>query len=68
MCYQPNIEGAIRNTNRFMDATECYPLKLVEGAKMVDRSLVNPDGLKKYVEKVTQGTFPQPENWFGMND
>jgi len=26
------------------------------------------DGLKGYVEEVTNKTFPQPENWFGMPD
>lgn len=26
------------------------------------------EGLQKYVEEVTQRTFPQPENWFGMPD
>jgi 3-methyl-2-oxobutanoate hydroxymethyltransferase len=26
------------------------------------------DGLKQYAAEVTDGTFPQPENWFGMPD
>jgi 3-methyl-2-oxobutanoate hydroxymethyltransferase len=26
------------------------------------------NGLKQYVDEVTTKTFPQPENWFGMND
>ena len=26
------------------------------------------DGLKAYVNEVTNKTFPQPENWFGMKD
>lgn len=26
------------------------------------------NGLKQYVKEVTDKTFPQPENWFGMND
>lgn len=26
------------------------------------------NGLKLYVEEVTSGQFPQPENWFGMKD
>jgi 3-methyl-2-oxobutanoate hydroxymethyltransferase len=26
------------------------------------------DGLKQYVQEVTDGSFPQPENWFGMPD
>jgi ketopantoate hydroxymethyltransferase len=26
------------------------------------------DGLKQYAQEVTQRTFPQPENWFGMPD
>ena len=25
-------------------------------------------GLEAYVKEVTEGTFPQPENWFGMPD
>jgi 3-methyl-2-oxobutanoate hydroxymethyltransferase len=26
------------------------------------------NGLKQYAAEVTQKTFPQPENWFGMSD
>ena len=26
------------------------------------------DGLKEYVKEVRDGSFPQPENWFGMPD
>jgi 3-methyl-2-oxobutanoate hydroxymethyltransferase len=26
------------------------------------------NGLKGYVQEVTTGTFPQPDNWFGMKD
>lgn len=26
------------------------------------------DGIKQYVQEVTDRTFPQPENWFGMPD
>jgi ketopantoate hydroxymethyltransferase len=26
------------------------------------------NGLTQYVQEVSQKTFPQPENWFGMND
>jgi ketopantoate hydroxymethyltransferase len=26
------------------------------------------NGLKGYVSEVTDKTFPQPENWFGMKD
>lgn len=26
------------------------------------------NGLKNYVQEVTEKTFPQPENWFGMKD
>jgi 3-methyl-2-oxobutanoate hydroxymethyltransferase len=26
------------------------------------------NGLKSYVQEVTEKTFPQPENWFGMKD
>jgi hypothetical protein len=26
------------------------------------------NGLKGYVQEVTTGVFPQPENWFGMPD
>ena len=26
------------------------------------------NGLKQYVQEVTDQTFPQPENWFGMKD
>ena len=26
------------------------------------------NGLKQYVDEVTSGQFPQPENWFGMKD
>ena len=26
------------------------------------------NGLKQYASEVTNKTFPQPENWFGMKD
>ena len=26
------------------------------------------DGLQQYVKEVTECSFPQPENWFGMGD
>jgi ketopantoate hydroxymethyltransferase len=26
------------------------------------------NGLKSYVQEVTDKTFPQPQNWFGMKD
>ncbi len=26
------------------------------------------DGIKQYIQEVTDRTFPQPENWFGMPD
>jgi 3-methyl-2-oxobutanoate hydroxymethyltransferase len=26
------------------------------------------EGLKQYAKEVHDGTFPQPENWFGMSD
>jgi len=26
------------------------------------------NGLKQYVQEVTERQFPQPENWFGMPD
>ena len=26
------------------------------------------NGVKEYVQEVSQQTFPQPENWFGMPD
>ena len=26
------------------------------------------EGIKQYVQEVTDRTFPQPENWFGMPD
>jgi ketopantoate hydroxymethyltransferase len=26
------------------------------------------NGLKQYVQEVSENTFPQPENWFGMPD
>jgi ketopantoate hydroxymethyltransferase len=33
-----------------------------------DAGKIIQDGLKQYVQEVTQRTFPQPENWFGMPD
>ncbi len=33
-----------------------------------DAGQVIVNGLKHYVEEVTQRAFPQPENWFGMKD
>ena len=26
------------------------------------------EGLKQYIDEVTRREFPQPENWFGMQD
>jgi len=33
-----------------------------------DAGKVIVDGLRQYVQEVTDHTFPQPENWFGMPD
>jgi ketopantoate hydroxymethyltransferase len=33
-----------------------------------DAGKVILDGLTQYVKEVTEKTFPQPENWFGMPD
>jgi 3-methyl-2-oxobutanoate hydroxymethyltransferase len=33
-----------------------------------DAGKVILDGLRQYVQEVTDHTFPQPENWFGMPD
>jgi ketopantoate hydroxymethyltransferase len=33
-----------------------------------DAGQVIRDGLMAYVKEVSERTFPQPENWFGMPD
>jgi ketopantoate hydroxymethyltransferase len=33
-----------------------------------DAGKIIQDGLHQYVQEVTERTFPQPENWFGMPD
>jgi ketopantoate hydroxymethyltransferase len=33
-----------------------------------DAGKIIQEGLHQYVREVTERTFPQPENWFGMPD
>jgi 3-methyl-2-oxobutanoate hydroxymethyltransferase len=53
----------------YHDMFGLYPRFKPRMAKVyVDAGRVILDGLKAYVEEVTNKTFPQPENWFGMKD
>ncbi len=53
----------------YHDAFALYPKFKPRMAKVfADAGAVIRDGLAAYVTEVTQRTFPQPENWFGMSD
>jgi len=53
----------------YHDAFALYPKFKPRMAKVfADAGAVIRDGLAGYVAEVTQRTFPQPENWFGMSD
>jgi 3-methyl-2-oxobutanoate hydroxymethyltransferase len=53
----------------YHDAFGLYPRFKPRMAKVfVDAGKIIQDGLHQYVEEVSQRTFPQPDNWFGMPD
>ncbi len=53
----------------YHDMFGLYPRFKPRMAKVFgDAGKVILDGLKQYVQEVTDQTFPQPENWFGMPD
>ena len=53
----------------YHDAFGLYPKFKPRMAKVfADAGAVIQEGLNKYVKEVTEKTFPQPENWFGMPD
>ncbi len=53
----------------YHDMFGLYPRFKPRMAKVFgDAGKVILDGLKQYVQEVTDHTFPQPENWFGMPD
>jgi 3-methyl-2-oxobutanoate hydroxymethyltransferase len=53
----------------YHDMFGLYPRFKPRMAKVyADAGQVILNGLKQYVAEVTQKTFPQPENWFGMKD
>ena len=53
----------------YHDAFGLYPRFKPRMAKVfADAGQLIQDGLKQYAQEVTQRTFPQPENWFGMPD
>jgi 3-methyl-2-oxobutanoate hydroxymethyltransferase len=53
----------------YHDMFGLYPRFKPRMAKVyADAGQVIVDGLKAYVNEVTNKTFPQPENWFGMKD
>lgn len=53
----------------YHDAFGLYPRFKPRMARVfADAGKVIQDGLDQYVKEVTEGTFPQPENWFGMPD
>lgn len=53
----------------FHDMFGLYPRFKPKMAKVYGNAgQVIGDGLKQYVAEVTNKTFPQPENWFGMKD
>jgi 3-methyl-2-oxobutanoate hydroxymethyltransferase len=53
----------------YHDAFGLYPRFKPRMAKVfADAGKIIQDGLHQYVQEVSQRTFPQPENWFGMPD
>lgn len=53
----------------YHDAFGLYPRFKPRMAKVfADAGQMIQDGLKQYAQEVTERTFPQPENWFGMPD
>ena len=62
----PNAHGQLLI---YHDAFALYPKFKPRMAKVfADAGAVIRDGLAAYVTEVTEGTFPAPENWFGMPD
>jgi 3-methyl-2-oxobutanoate hydroxymethyltransferase len=53
----------------YHDAFGLYPRFKPRMAKVfADAGKIIQEGLHQYVREVTERTFPQPENWFGMPD
>lgn len=53
----------------YHDAFALYPKFKPRMAKVfADAGAAISEGLHKYVQEVTDKTFPAPENWFGMPD
>lgn len=53
----------------YHDAFGLYPRFKPRMAKVfADAGSIIQEGLHEYVREVTERTFPQPENWFGMPD
>lgn len=53
----------------YHDAFGLYPRFRPRMTKVfADAGSVIQEGLRQYVKEVTERTFPQPENWFGMPD
>jgi 3-methyl-2-oxobutanoate hydroxymethyltransferase len=53
----------------YHDAFALYPKFKPKMAKVfADAGSVIREGLERYVQEVTDKTFPAPENWFGMPD
>jgi len=53
----------------YHDAFALYPKFKPRMAKVfADAGAAISEGLHKYVQEVTEKTFPTPENWFGMPD
>ena len=53
----------------YHDAFGLYPRFKPRMAKVfADAGKIIQEGLEQYVHEVTERTFPQPENWFGMPD
>ncbi len=62
----PNADGQLLI---YHDMFGLYPRFKPRMAKVyADAGQVILNGLKQYAAEVGEGTFPQPENWFGMKD
>ncbi len=71
-CYSISLGSGLDAHGQLLiyhDMFGLYPKFKPRMAKVFgDAGKVILDGLKQYAKEVEDGSFPQPENWFGMSD
>ncbi len=71
-CYSISLGSGLDAHGQLLiyhDLFGLYPKFKPRMAKVFgDAGKVILDGLKQYAKEVEDGSFPQPENWFGMSD